>query len=49
MVDKRLLRGQAVAGAREIPLETPRLYRADGLAPGEMDNLYSEFVVLPHL
>lgn len=45
-VDGRWLKSTRVAFARRVPLRSPRLYRSTCLQPFEVDNLYSEFLLL---
>jgi hypothetical protein len=33
--------------ARHVPLAVPRLYQSSSLRPEQIDNLYSEMVLLP--
>lgn len=47
LIDERLLRGVALPNTRRVPLATPRLYHSETLKAGQIDNLYSEFVLLP--
>ncbi|MGD2068629.1 MAG: hypothetical protein PVI57_08165 [Gemmatimonadota bacterium] len=44
--DSRLLEGSGLTGTRNEPRTNPRLYRSAGLDPGQIDNLYSEVVLL---
>jgi hypothetical protein len=45
-VDERLLRGTPVPGSLRQELDRPRLFRSEGLAPADIDGLYSEFPLL---
>lgn len=47
MLDERLLRGVPLPQARHVPLAVPRLYQSSSLRPEQIDNLYSEMVLLP--
>ncbi len=46
LVDRRLLRGGWPAPAYERGLRFPRLYRPAGLEPAQVDNLYTELVLM---
>ncbi len=46
LVDRRLLGGLRPGPCREHVLRYPRLYRPAGLAPEQVDNLYSELLLM---
>lgn len=46
MIDERLTAGMELPHSRSTPLGHPHVYRSTTLAPGQVDNLYSELVVL---
>ncbi len=47
VVDSRLLGGKTVPSSVELPLDYGKIYRSpDGLKPGQIDNLYSEVILL---
>lgn len=44
--DERLFRGSVPARARKVPLSLPRLFASQHLEPFQIDNLYSELILL---
>ncbi len=44
--DERMLKGVRIPGSFRLALKRPRLFRSEDLAPGDVDNLYSEFPLL---
>ena len=46
MIDARLVAGLQIPHSREVALGTPHVYRSSTLQPGEIDNLYSELILL---
>lgn len=44
--DGRLLEGSGLSGTWNVPRTNPRLFRPAGLEPAQIDNLYSEVVLL---
>src|SRR4030067_344459 len=46
LVDSRAVRGLHLPFSYELPHEIPRLYKSPNLQPGQIDNLYSELVLL---
>lgn len=44
--DERLFRGVEPRGAKRVPLRTPRMYHSMTLEPGQIDNLYTELILL---
>jgi len=47
LIDSRLLQGKKIGWSRTWKIEHPRLYRSNHLNKEDVDNLYSEFVLLP--
>jgi len=48
MIDERLLHGVTLPHTRRLSLATPRLFHSTMLQAHQIDNLYSEFVLLPY-
>lgn len=46
MIDSRLVAGLDIPHSREVPLGIPHVYRSATLAPAQIDNLYSELILL---
>ncbi len=46
MIDERLVAGRDIPGSRLAALPTPRLFMSPRLRPEQIDNLYTELVVL---
>ena len=46
MIEERFLRGHPITHSRPASLKAPRLFRSTRLRPEQIDNLYSEMVVL---
>ncbi|MEI9897290.1 MAG: hypothetical protein WDN28_26375 [Chthoniobacter sp.] len=47
ILDERLLHGRPTPASRPIALHTPRVFKSSVLTAEQLDNLYSEFVLLP--
>jgi hypothetical protein len=46
MLDARLAAGLDLPGSRVVPLGVPHVFRSGSLAPAQIDNLYSELILL---
>ena len=46
IVDSRLIATETLPHSLEIPLGAPRIYRSPTLQAGQVDNLYSEYILL---
>lgn len=46
MIDARLVAGVEIPHSREVPLGVAHVFRSPTLAPGQIDNLYSELILL---
>jgi hypothetical protein len=46
LVDSRLVRGIKLSFSYELPIRFPKLYKSSRLQPEQIDNLYSELVLL---
>ena len=46
MIDARLVAGVALPNSREVPLSVPHVFRSDSLSAAQIDNLYSELILL---
>ncbi len=46
IVDSRLIKSMNLSFSVEVPLGAPRIYRSQTLLPSQVDNLYSEYILL---
>lgn len=46
MIDARLITGLHLPHSREVSLGVPHVFRSERLSPGQVDNLYSELILL---
>lgn len=46
MIDARLVAGVALPNSREVSLSVPHVFRSDSLSAAQIDNLYSELILL---